>query len=101
MNVFPSTSVSRAPAARAMNSGEPPTDLKARTGLSTPPGMSCWARANRRLDFVTFMSLRRSFLCSADLQGLPWSRPEGLHYIQLETALGNRPRGLTRIVGDD
>ena len=28
-----------------MKSGEPPTALKARTGLSTPPGRICSARA--------------------------------------------------------
>ena len=37
-SVLPSTSSMRAPAARRMNSGDAPTALKARTGLSTPPG---------------------------------------------------------------
>jgi hypothetical protein len=30
-----------------MNSGDAPTLLKARTGLSTPPGRIFWARANQ------------------------------------------------------
>src|SRR5438876_234270 len=38
MKVLPSTSWMREPAARRMKRGEPPTALKARTGLSTPPG---------------------------------------------------------------
>ena len=37
-----------APNARLTKSGDPPTDLNARTGLSTPPGRSCCARAKRR-----------------------------------------------------
>jgi hypothetical protein len=35
-----------------MKSGVPPTDLKARTGLSTPPGSTSTARAKSRWDFV-------------------------------------------------
>src|SRR6187431_1148640 len=42
----PSASVMRDPEAPRMKSGVPPTALKARTGLSTPPGMTVWARAN-------------------------------------------------------
>jgi hypothetical protein len=35
-----------------MKRGEPPTALNARTGLSTPPGKICRARAKRRADRV-------------------------------------------------
>jgi hypothetical protein len=35
-----------------MKSGVPPTDLKARTGLSTPPGSTSSARAKSRWDFI-------------------------------------------------
>src|SRR5438874_11430057 len=55
MNVLPSTSSMRAPEARRMNSGSAPTDVNARTGLSTPPGSTCCARANRRLERVVFI----------------------------------------------
>src|SRR5262245_47116717 len=50
MKVLPSTSVSRAPEARLMKSGAAPTDLKARTGLSTPPGRIRCARAKSAAD---------------------------------------------------
>src|SRR5262249_62115023 len=56
MNVLPSMSSMRAPAARRMNSGVAPTDLNARTGLSTPPGRIACARANRRAERADFMS---------------------------------------------
>src|ERR687890_1465291 len=39
MNGLPSTSKTREPPPRSMNSGSPPTDLNARTGLFTPPGI--------------------------------------------------------------
>ena len=35
-----------------VESGVAPTDLKARTGLSTPPGSTSTARAKSRWDFV-------------------------------------------------
>jgi hypothetical protein len=52
--VLPSTSVNLAPAARVMNSGAPPTDVKARTGLSTPPGRMELARAKSFRDVTGF-----------------------------------------------
>src|SRR4051812_46269448 len=55
MYLLPSTSTSVAPEARLMNSGDSPTDLNARTGLSTPPGSSCCARAKSFCDAVVFM----------------------------------------------
>jgi hypothetical protein len=39
-----------APDALRMKSGVPPTALNARTGLSTPPGRICWARAKSFAD---------------------------------------------------
>src|SRR5689334_24945752 len=54
MYSFPSTSTSVEPDALAIKRGEPPTDLNARTGLSTPPGNSCCARENRRSDRFVF-----------------------------------------------
>src|SRR5215212_11830242 len=56
MNVLPSTSSIRAPEARRMNSGEASTALNARTGLSTPPGRICWARAKSFDERVVFMT---------------------------------------------
>src|ERR1700730_1738284 len=50
MNVLPSTSSRRDPRARRMNSGDAPTALNARTGLSTPPGRIWQARENHWLD---------------------------------------------------
>ena len=50
MKVLPSTSVTRAPDARAMKCGEPPTAAKARTGEFTPPGKSVCALAKSVAD---------------------------------------------------
>jgi hypothetical protein len=50
MKVLPSMSVIRAPAARRMKCGVPPTALNARTGEFTPPGMSVFARSNSLAD---------------------------------------------------
>jgi hypothetical protein len=47
-----------------MKSGDEPTDLKARTGLSTPPGRICCAREKRRADFVVRMCSRSISLMS-------------------------------------
>src|SRR5215831_1029492 len=55
MKTLPSASSIREPDARRMNSGEAPTDLNARTGLSTPPGRIACARAKRRVERVCFM----------------------------------------------
>src|SRR5947199_294217 len=55
MKRLPSTSSMYAPDARRMKSGEAPTDLNARTGLSTPPGRMLSARVKRREDRVVFM----------------------------------------------
>jgi hypothetical protein len=55
MKLFPSTSYRRAPLARLMKSGCPPTDRKARTGLLTPPGITRCAAANSFLDVVVFI----------------------------------------------
>src|SRR5438093_9532443 len=50
MKVLPSTSSMWAPEARRMKSGAAPTALNARTGLSTPPGRICCARAKSERD---------------------------------------------------
>src|SRR5688500_1895618 len=67
MNVLPSTSVMRAPEARAMNRGVPPTALKARTGELTPPGSTLTARANSFRDFVGFFTIGFTSRVSVDL----------------------------------
>src|SRR5262249_54677935 len=46
----PSASVIVAPFADLMKRGVPPTPRNARTGLLTPPGISCLARSNRTED---------------------------------------------------
>src|SRR3954471_6791072 len=61
MYLLPSTSTSVAPAARLMNSGDPPTDLNARTGLSTPPGSSCVARAKSFFDLSVRIGKRQRY----------------------------------------
>jgi len=43
--------MTRLPAPRAANTGVRPTDLKARTGLLTPPGMNRFARSKAALEF--------------------------------------------------
>jgi hypothetical protein len=40
-----------------MKSGVMLTDLNARTGLFTPPGILCWARENNCLDCVICMKV--------------------------------------------
>src|SRR5213593_5235612 len=67
MNLLPSTSSMWAPAARRMNSGSAPTDVNARTGLSTPPGRIRCAREKRREERAVFMADGAS--ASADLDG--------------------------------
>jgi hypothetical protein len=52
MNVLPSMSWIFDPDARRMKSGDPPTALNARTGLSTPPGRIRKAREKRREERV-------------------------------------------------
>ena len=54
-------SCSRAPSARAMNGGSPPTAPKARAGLLTPPGITRLARANA------------SWLCASRNSGRDWA----------------------------
>ena len=50
MYLFPSSSHINAPLAFLINGGVPPTDLKARTGELTPPGIICLARLNNFTD---------------------------------------------------
>src|SRR4051812_22808510 len=69
MYLLPSTSTSVAPDARLMNSGEPPTDLKARTGLSTPPGRSWEARAKSFFDFSVRIGERQRYQKTPSLGG--------------------------------
>src|ERR1700682_430301 len=57
MNELPSSSKRRAFSPRAMKSGSPPTPLKARTGLFTPPGKRPQARANSRCDASVFRGM--------------------------------------------
>jgi hypothetical protein len=49
------------PSPRSINSGSAPTDLQARTGLLTPPGMILAARSYNDWDLVKFI-LAASFL---------------------------------------
>src|SRR6185295_4900223 len=60
MKVLPSTSWMREPEARRMKRGDPPTALKARTGLSTPPGNICRAREKSLRD-CEVRTLREGF----------------------------------------
>src|SRR5215831_18552067 len=57
MYLLPSTSTIVAPDAFLMKSGDPPTDLNARTGLSTPPGSSCCAREKSLSDRFVFIGV--------------------------------------------
>src|SRR5439155_13331804 len=53
MYVRPSTSVRRAPAARATKKGVPPTARNARTGEFTPPGSTAFARSKSSCERLT------------------------------------------------
>src|SRR5262249_44339314 len=55
MYSLPSTSTTRLPRPSAMNGGSPPTDLNARTGEFTPPGMERRARANSSRERASFI----------------------------------------------
>jgi hypothetical protein len=62
MKRLPSTSSIVAPEPRVTKSGVPPTDLNARTGLSTPPGRTREARwKSVRLVVVFMIQIVRSF----------------------------------------
>ena len=50
MYLFPSSSHINAPLAFLINGGVPPTDLKARTGELTPPGIKLFAFWNNFTD---------------------------------------------------
>src|SRR3954464_12398614 len=52
MYSFPSESHMRAPAPRTMIGGSPPTDLNARAGESTPPGITRSARCCSARDLL-------------------------------------------------
>src|SRR2546422_11203816 len=58
MYSLPSASQTRAPFARAKKRGWPPTALKARTGLLTPPGMTFCARSKSCWERVVCCSVR-------------------------------------------
>jgi hypothetical protein len=66
MKVFPSTSRTEEPFALSMNRGVPPTELNARTGEFTPPGIIVFARANSLLEVVV---VRRGTGASAPFAG--------------------------------
>src|SRR3990170_1376365 len=68
---LPSTSHARAPSARSMTRGVPPTAPKARTGELTPPGKSPSARAIRSADRVVLCSI--TYALHADGPGWAWS----------------------------
>ena len=55
INSLPSTSVIMHPSALATNSGSQPTDLQARTGELTPPGMTCRAWSNKTAERSVFI----------------------------------------------
>src|SRR4051794_19564679 len=90
MNTLPSTSSRRAPYARLMKSGAAPTDLNARTGLSTPPGRMPTARLKRRADLVVFMNGDRRLLAHLKVRG----------YVSARN-LCERAGGFASVVGDD
>ncbi|SIN04842.1 Uncharacterised protein [Mycobacteroides abscessus subsp. abscessus] len=55
----PSASVTYGPCASTMNGGTPPTELKARTGELTPPGMTRRDRVNRSSEMLMTTPSRR------------------------------------------
>jgi hypothetical protein len=55
MNSLSSTSIIFEPIAFFTKRGSQPTDLQARTGLLTPPGITVWAFAKYDFDLSMFM----------------------------------------------
>src|SRR3981081_8802 len=90
MNVLPSTSSSRDPQARRMNSGDAPTALNARTGLSTPPGRIFEARANsdreREIRIVCLPGLDEAAAADHDSGPLPRVPAVGEHDAAVDDA---------------
>src|SRR5712691_1718750 len=106
MKVLPSTSSRREPRARAMNNGRPPTALKARTGLSTPPGRIRSAREKRLRDFEMRMSALSGACYHEDTKGTKVHENllgllRVLRAFVMKDRLRNRARGLARVVRDD
>ena len=61
MYSLPSASHMREPAPRTMMGGSPPTDLKARVGESTPPGMTRSARCCNARDLLRSKGKRKIY----------------------------------------
>src|SRR4030095_111183 len=99
MNVLPSTSCNFDPEARRMKSGAPPTELKARTGLSTPPGRMPLARAKSFLEVRgRFMRAIRNSKCK--IQNAKARRQRYFAFSILHFAL-QRARDITRVIRND
>src|SRR5258707_15156887 len=89
MNRLPSTSSIVAPEPRVTKSGVPPTDLNARTGLSTPPGRMREARVKSvRLVEVFMIQIVRI------VRGILIVRT-------IRTSVAQDPRSIPCVVGDD
>src|SRR4029450_3471852 len=95
-----------APRPRSMNSGDAPTDLKARTGLSTPPGRMSTARAKSFDERVVFIENGNSPQRSQSAQRM--RSPGNLCVLCvlcgdcfLRGRLSDRASRLARVVGDD
>src|SRR5439155_7753310 len=109
MKVLPSTSSRRAPRARAMNNGRPPTALKARTGLSTPPGRIRSAREKRFRDFEMRMSASSGASYHEDTKGTKVHETYQGFFVSLRVLrafvmndrLRDCPGGVARVVRDD
>src|SRR3954465_4033644 len=83
-----STSHMREPSPRAIKTGSPPTDLNARTGESTPPGITCSARCCSLRDFSKLRAIRKP--ASKNENWLVYQRPKH----PLVTLLTHRLRAL-------
>src|SRR5262245_35213873 len=98
MNVLPSTSTIREPDACLMNSGDAPTALNARTGLSTPPGRMARARVKRFDERRVFMANSQWLNGYASGFTRPFShKPSAISHDKLREQTG----GVACVVRDD
>src|SRR5689334_4790434 len=89
-----------APSPRSMNSGAPPTERNARTGLLTPPGRSCCARSNNAAERSVFVTIDSPKIAARRANGVR-GVPEKYQPLGLQPALGQPAGRFFGVVGDN
>src|SRR5581483_7394927 len=92
MNWFPSSSSTWLPQPRLMNSGCPPTDLKARTGLLTPPGKTRCDCSKSDVDRLIVSVAAWSSLLARPIEAYR-------RHIELRAPTGAQARGAAVLLG--